>query len=110
MLDNPFFDWAADVLTKHPELDDATKADLWDIAYEATNPEQLAQFLRARPVPEEVKSELCEAKKNSMTPVSQLVAAINTMSRVDPTVLNSLEKEKDPEAVKQIIDTVTRGE
>lgn len=99
-----FVDRAAPVLRAASELDDTQRAELHDQFHNSRNPDELAHLLQSSPVPDDVKHQLYDAKKQSMPPVDPVEKAIAVVNRIGQLSPKTLElAKKYPRTVAALI-------
>lgn len=107
----PFVDPAAPLLAASPEIDDAKRADLWDVFHNAKDPNELAQQLQKVAIPDDLKLGLFDAKKKLSvlpSPVDRATEAINRIAQIDPKVLDLAESH--PNVTKAFLAAAKEGE
>lgn len=89
---SPFMDHAAPILAGEPSITDAQRADLWDTFHASKSPDELNAHLQTLAVPDDLKKRLTTAKQISMpAPIDRATAAMTTLSKIDPQVLELAE-------------------
>jgi len=73
-----------------------SKADAWDAFYQSHHSQELAQKLANIDAPEQVKTDLWNAKRNFSDPVptalDRATAAVHRVAALDPQVLETMER------------------
>lgn len=103
-------DLATPILAGDPQLDDDTRANLWDAFHNSKNPNELMQTISGFGVPEDTAQRLLQAKTQSLQPAAPktpVEAALQTISRIPeeqlsaaeahPTVFKALVEKLSPE-------------
>lgn len=93
--DSPFHDAARPILEAE-NLDQETKAQIWDIYHSAPDAASLAKAIAPLAIPsDDLKHRLFIAKIQSappVTPVDAVTSAIQKMATLDPAILDKAEK------------------
>ena len=93
---SPFHDAARPILEAEPNLDQETRASLWDSFHAAPDAPALAKVLAPLAVPsDDLKHRLYVAKVGSTTaagPVEKVIGAVHMLAALDPAMLDNAEK------------------
>lgn len=117
---SPFTDHAANILQNAAGIDDTQRADLHDIFHDSKDANELAQKLQPVVVPDQLKTDLYDAKKRfsivggvpgapgaPVAPaVSKATAALAAMGQLDPRVLELAESH--PKTASALISAATK--
>lgn len=90
-----FVDPAHPILAGSNDVNDDGRAELWDIFHNSKDHSELARKLQSMAVPDDLKSQLYDAKKQSAPPVEPLdnaTKALNRIGQMDPKILELAEK------------------
>src|SRR5271155_5554146 len=79
----PFVDPAQSLLAQEPTIDDAGRADLWDVFHNSKSPSELAQKLQPLAVPDDLKQKLFAAKKGSVPVADRVSDAVHRLNSLD---------------------------
>src|SRR5271170_3990226 len=79
----PFVDPAQSILAQEPTVDDAGRADLWDIFHNSKSSAELATKLQPLAVPDDLKQKLFVAKKEGVPVADKVTDAVHRLNQLD---------------------------
>jgi len=88
-----------------------SKADAWDAFYQSHHSQELAQKLANIDAPEQVKTDLWNAKRQFSDPVpsplDKVTEAVHRVAALDPNVLESMESK--PNILRALMSSLRQG-
>jgi hypothetical protein len=106
----PYQDPATPILSQSTDIDDEKRADLFDIFHNSKDHNELARKLQPVAAPDQLKSQLFEAKKKFTVtdPAERAAASIERLAQIKPEILDLAENH--PNVMKAFMATATKGE
>jgi len=105
---SPVSDHAFRILNGRDGLTQDQRADAWDVYYQSRHSQELAQKLANIDAPEQVKTDLWNAKRQFSdpvpTPMDRVEQALHRMADLDPNVLESMESK--PNILKSLMSSL----